>query len=980
MVSKKAKKITNNIFIEYVDFFNTFKDKYGENSIVLIMVGMFYEMYSLNDNKMGPNLNEIASMLNLLCTRKNKNTSEISIANPFMIGFPVHTLEKYVDILIKKYNYTVVIVDQFDNEMGKNAKKDRKVVDIISPATYITDTGDYRCNYLMSVYLYKIKDRKTNQNKIYFACSLIELSIGKVLLYEDYNEDEKLLFDNMYRTILKYKPKEIIFFGDDIDFDLVKKYVNLENICFHNKIDTYNHKFLDITYQNDLLQKVYKNIGMLNPIEYIDLERHNELLISFVNLIEFAYSHNEKIIEKIHKPKFVENEKELILGYNLIKKLDVVSDDNSKYSSLLNILNASKTHIGKRNFEKCLLNPLTNVDDINERYDNIELMLVKYKSNDNKLNDNEKSSKYVYEIVREKLKGICDLERFFRKIFLLKLHPQEFSQIYKSVLNYLEIFRDLQNFKKLDKKFEKFLNKTHEDEIKFLIKFLEDNLNMNEIEKYNYDNINGNIFKKGIYTEVDKLQDELDSSINYFTETANNYNEISRDYNNFFKVDYNDTHGYHLQVTQNRFNIFKRNNQDIVKNITTKKVSTTSSIYRIFLQDFTKTNDNIISLKAKLKNKCTELYKTFCKNLYENHTEIFNQIIYNIERVDYSTTCAYNSILYKYSKPIISTKSNKSAKSFLDMKEVRHPIIEIINEEIKYIANDVKLGKDNQDGILLYGMNSSGKSSLMKSIGLNIIMAQAGMYVPCKRMEYYPYNKIYSRIPGGDDLFRGQSTFVAEISEIRNILKSADSKTLVIGDELCSGTETHSATAIVSAGILDLINKNSSFIFATHLHELADIDKIKNIEKLSIKHLSVEYIEDTNTIKFDRKLKEGSGQSIYGLEVCRSLDLDDDFMKMATNIRHEIMGTKYLLKNKKSKYNSKVIMDKCKICNKNNATETHHIRFQRDADENGFIDHFHKNKKFNLIGLCEECHNKVHNEELEICEAIQTTNGISYEI
>jgi DNA mismatch repair protein MutS len=314
------------------------------------------------------------------------------------------------------------------------------------------------------------------------------------------------------------------------------------------------------------------------------------------------------------------------------------------------------------------------------------------------------------------------------------------------------------------------------------------------------------------------------------------------------------------------------------------------------------------------------------------------------------------------------------------MKEVRHPIIEIINEEIKYIANDVKLGKDNQDGILLYGMNSSGKSSLMKSIGLNIIMAQAGMYVPCKKMEYYPYNKIYSRIPGGDDLFRGQSTFVAEISEIRNILKSADSKTLVIGDELCSGTETHSATAIVSAGILDLIKKNSSFIFATHLHELADIDKIKNIEKLSIKHLSVEYIEDTNTIKFDRKLKEGSGQSIYGLEVCRSLDLDDDFMKMATNIRHEIMGTKYLLKNKKSKYNSKVIMDKCKICNKKNATETHHIRFQRDADENGFIDHFHKNKKFNLIGLCEECHIKIHNEELEICEAIQTTNGISYEI
>ena len=980
MVYKSNNNCTKNIFNEYIDFYKDCQKSYGENSIVLIMVGMFYEMYSLNDNKMGPNLSKIASMLNVICTRKNKNTSEISVGNPYMVGFPIHTLEKYLDILINKYNYTVVIVDQFDNEMGKKAKKDRKIVDIISPSTYITDTGDYRCNYLMSIYLYKIKDRKTKQEKIYFACSLIELSIGKVLLYEDFNDDEKLLFDNMYRTILKYKPKEIIFFGDDIDFNLITKYINVEDLCYHNKIDTYNHDFLDITYQNNLLQKVYNNTGMLNPIEYIDLERHTELLISFINLIEFAYIHNEKIIEKIHKPKFVENDQELILGYNLIKKLDIVSDDNNKYSCLLNILNNSKTHIGKRNFERCLLNPLTNIDDINERYENIELMLIKDTLITSK-NNSKSKNQCIYEIIREDLKDICDLERFFRKIFLLKLQPQEFSQINKSLLNYFRIFTYLDDLKKTNKKFDKFFNTTHKEEIKNLIKFIDDNLNLDEIEKYNFDNINGHIFKNGVHKEIDELQDRLDNNINYFTETANQFNEISRDYTNFFKVEYNDSHGFHLQITQNRFNIFKRDyNKDLLQKITTKKVSTSSSVYRVFLDNFIKKNEDIILLKTQIKEKCTELYRTFCKNLYEHQTEIFKRIINNIERVDYSTTCAYNSILYKYSKPIIvPSKSNKLAKSFLEMTEIRHPIIEIINEDIKYVANDIKLGKDNHNGILLYGMNSSGKSSLMKSIGLNIIMAQAGMYVSCDKMKYYPYNKIYSRIPGGDDLFRGQSTFVAEISEIRNILKSADDKTLVIGDELCSGTETNSATAIVSAGILDLIKKKSSFIFATHLHELASLDIINNIENLKIMHLSVEYIEGTNDLKFDRKLKDGPGESIYGLEVCRSLDLEDDFIKLATSIRREILGTNILLKNKKSKYNSKVIMDKCKICQKNNATETHHIRFQKDADENGFIEHFHKNKKFNLIGLCEICHNSIHNGDLEINEAILTSFGVSYQ-
>lgn len=221
--NKKKGGLNNIVFHEYIELYDKYKKIYGKFSIVLYQLGMFYEMYSLNDNKMGPNLSEIASMLNILCTKKNKNTKEISISNPYMVGFPKHTLEKYLDLFITKYKYTVIIVDQFDNEMGKKAKKNRKVVDIISPSTYITNTNDYRCNYLMSIYLYKITDRKKNKIRIYFACSLIELSIGKVLLYEDYNQDEKILFDNMYRTILKYKPKEIIFFGDNIDFDLIKK-------------------------------------------------------------------------------------------------------------------------------------------------------------------------------------------------------------------------------------------------------------------------------------------------------------------------------------------------------------------------------------------------------------------------------------------------------------------------------------------------------------------------------------------------------------------------------------------------------------------------------------------------------------------------------------------------------------------------------------------------------------------------------------
>mgnify|MGYP005696703593 FL=1 len=159
-------------------------------------------------------------------------------------------------------------------------------------------------------------------------------------------------------------------------------------------------------------------------------------------------------------------------------------------------------------------------------------------------------------------------------------------------------------------------------------------------------------------------------------------------------------------------------------------------------------------------------------------------------------------------------------------------------------------------------------------------------------------------------------------------------------DELCSGTETNSAISIVSAGILDLIKKQSSFIFATHLHELADMKRIKEIENLSIKHLSVKYNNSKNVLVFDRKLKDGPGDSIYGLEVCRSLDLDNDFLKLANEIRQEVLGIEKLIKFKKSKYNANLIVDKCNICKNEDATETHHIHFQKDADDNGFIEHY----------------------------------------
>ena len=245
----------NTIFYEYINLYNKYKKLYGDKCIVIMEVGMFYEMYSLNDNKLGPPLNELCSLLNIMYTKKNKNVKEISEKNPYMAGVPIHSIDKYIDILIKN-NYTIVIVNQYDDEMGSKSKKIRKVDEIISPSTYVNEIASYKSNYLMMIYLYKFKDRKTKKNIISASISTIELSIGKVYLYDIFNKDNKLLFDNIYRVILKYNPSEIVLFGDDFDFDYIKTSLNLDDKCFHNQINNYDEKILDINYQKDLLLKV----------------------------------------------------------------------------------------------------------------------------------------------------------------------------------------------------------------------------------------------------------------------------------------------------------------------------------------------------------------------------------------------------------------------------------------------------------------------------------------------------------------------------------------------------------------------------------------------------------------------------------------------------------------------------------------------------------------------------------------------------
>jgi DNA mismatch repair protein MutS len=205
------------------------------------------------------------------------------------------------------------------------------------------------------------------------------------------------------------------------------------------------------------------------------------------------------------------------------------------------------------------------------------------------------------------------------------------------------------------------------------------------------------------------------------------------------------------------------------------------------------------------------------------------------------------------------------------------------------------------------------------------------------------------------------------MSELRIILKMADKNSLILGDELCSGTETESALSIFVAGLMDLTKKQSSFIFATHFHEILKFDEITSLSTVSTKHMAVRYDRENDCLIYDRKLRDGSGPRTYGLEVCKSLYLEDEFLEIAYSLRNKYYPeTKGSLSSPTTIYNAKKVKGTmCENCGKNKGEEIHHLQQQKDANDDGFIGSFHKNHPANLEYLCQECHDKIHSDNMK---------------
>tara|TARA_B100000927_G_scaffold291702_1_gene295873 strand:+ start:710 stop:3712 length:3003 start_codon:yes stop_codon:yes gene_type:complete len=995
------------LITKYFEDTKKYKLSHGEKTIVLIQVGSFFECYALVESDgsyVGSSIEEFSRICDMSIARKNTCVGTQKVV---MAGFGLGQLEKYVKRLLE-HGYTIPVITQ--NVQAKNAE--RNLACIYSPGMYFNDESDNLTNNTICIWLNVSKANSViKESLLTIGLSIIDILSGKLINFEytiPYNNNP-IVYDNLEKYISVYNPSEAIIITNNEERDYIDNvisFINLNSSKIHkivldkdnkNEINKIALNCEKQKYQECLIDKLYGIGSFREKCEFYEYPIANQ---SLCFLLDFVEKHNPNLIKDISLPDFQNHSEKLILANHSLQQLNIISNKNysGKLSSVASMLNNCITSIGKRKFNYDLLHPVSNIKDLNKYYNITEHLL----------------ETEFYNVIRYELTNIRDIERIERKLIMNKLEPRDFYMLYynlsKIKILYQKISQASDNFK-LYEYISSFINSKIDiicDEVCNFVDY-----------KFNVERINNIVMDKlGNYNieDLDFINKNYDNNLNEYLRESIDSKEVFeaiRIYlSNILKKYEKNKEGEYIKIhetsksdsfllgTKRRVIILQEclKNHESKANITyLSKFSKKEEIYTLDLSkleyiehgsnktnmiitssDIKKMAHGIQNDKEQLINKINQVYNNILREfIIFNDKSKLSIISQFIGLLDTAHNRAYNAYNFNYTKPIIEDLND--GKSYFNAEKIRHPLIEQLNQNELYVTNNIELGS-KYNCSLIYGTNAVGKSSLIKSIGINIILAQSGNYVPSTSFKYYPYNSLFTRILNTDNIFKGLSTFALEMSELRNILKYSDKNSIVLGDELCSGTESVSGLSIFTASLERLHNNEVTSIFATHYHELLKYDEIKNLNKLKINHMSVIFDKKTNKLIYDRKLKDGSGDMMYGIQVAQSLDLDDEFIERCYNIRNKYNeNDNTVMNSKETNYNSKKIKSKiCELCGENPTCDIHHLQFQENADKNGFINkEFHKNKKANLISICEKCHLNIHKEKKQL-KKVKTSKGYEF--
>ena len=951
------------IIEEYLNHTKTLQAEYGSRSIVLMQVGSFYEMYGLgeaNGEIIGSHIVKVSKTCDLLIAKKAQRYGKHQV---FMAGFGLPQLNKYVRRLADD-QYTIAVYDQVE----KLGRITREVREVISPGTYVESETQVLSNNTLCIVLTgreeKVDTASVAVIDMVTGSSRIEV-VGKRTRLSD------VVLDGIDRVSEITAASEILLISLDFDVSWLQKMAKNLGIL-ERKIHVVGRDSGEAkrgkvimackqVYQRDVIVSAYE---CMTTEAVAGIMRESECdLSALVLLLDFVKDHNPDLLKGLQAPEIMHEAGILQMGTHSLSQLNILNNGKRacKLSSVIELMDNTVTRQGSRLLRERLHRPLSQACEIEKRLSVVETCI----------------QDGFWKTTRKELEGIGDFMRVHRLASTGKLGADmqcRFCSWIEQSKALCELWRGKSGLPP---------DRTVVEALETLERLFADKLddvNCRGMGVPTYERLikcpadNMMLLRSGVDEECDGTVDTLALVTRQYEQILDACNaaliragekrtkKATSGGRTAFTITEKD--GPRITGTKRRLELIAKGPKfvccdDAGKTYTSDDLEVTTlsgskSTYVLTSPFLEKLCKRSRQLQCSLATMLSLKWESIMREVSSQAANIL-KVANFVANCDVVQSSCYSAEEYGYTKPVIMNE----ASSFIEAKKLRHPLIERLNTEEIYVPNDVSLGKE-QKVVLLYGTNAVGKSSYIKAVGISVCLAQAGMYVPCDIMRLSPYSSLFSRILGNDDLFRGLSTFAVEMSELRTILNNASENSLVIGDELCSGTETSSALAIFASSVELLHDAASSAIFATHFHEIAAYEEIKALSRLTIRHMAVVYDEPSRSLVYDRKLRDGPGNNMYGLEVCKSLGLPLALLERAHFYRNKATtGANDTFSLTGTRYNQNRMRSKCEMCG-GKSTEVHHLVHQANAVD-GRVEHYKIHHSANLVNVCEECHLKFHN-------------------
>lgn len=727
-----------------------------------------------------------------------------------LAGFPFHAIDTYLPKLVRA-GYRVAICEQVENPKFAKGLVKREVIEVVTPGVTLSDKllDHKKNNYLMSIC---IIDEVA-------GISFSDISTGDFHTYE-------VSSNRLGEQIELISPSEILI--QRKDKDILSPVISRINSSI--RISRMEDWIFNFDFAKELLLNHFKTV----TLKGFGVENLSAGLMAAGAVLNYLQDTQKSNLSHLNKLSVYNPSEYMILDHSTKRNLEITytMQEGIREGSLISILDKTETAMGGRLLKKWISAPLRNLEPILKRQESVGELL--------------KEKRYRKELI-EHLKEIGDLERLISRVSTGRATPRELIAIKSSLKKIPFIKEILANFKVSTIK----QIGTSLESLNNIVEKIEEAIVDNPPNQVN----DGGIIKSGFSAELDELRDIAIHGKEWIANLQKGEREktgISS-----LKVNFNKVFGYYIDIS----NAHKNKIPD-----TYIRKQTLVNSERYITPELKTYEDKILNAEEKIGDLEYQLFNEI-RMIVGNETEAIQNNARFIAMLDCFISFAESAALYGYVKPQLSLSDE------IEITDCRHPVVErILPPGEKFTPNNCKLNNIDHQIIILTGPNMAGKSVYLRQIGLIILLAQIGSFVPAKEAKIGLVDRIFTRVGASDNITAGESTFLVEMQEAANILNNATSKSLVLLDEIGRGTSTFDGISIAWA-ITEYLHENPELsaktLFATHYHELNEMAELFP----KIKNFKVEVREYDDKVIFLHKVNPGRADHSYGIQVAQMAGL-----------------------------------------------------------------------------------------------------------